>query len=312
MKRLDQLPQIAGEALGGLKAGAQLKKRIEAAAAAPTPFKSRQRALRPALAMLCVCVLAVGLYAAMPGFHPAVDPDTIHSIAAGQPSQTPKLRAMLDLPPGSVKLSAGTSVPEYRSIWAPKNGADFPLIAVQGRYYRLMNSPSSVPESMLGDKLGDIQEFTGEPSLSKTDSLLSNAVAQGETVWALENMNGAAVAAKVDGSLRVFQRISYAGAARVGTETLNDTLKVSGKAVGLELSGVGTITDAAVVADLVSTLLNNASYENASLISSDQSLLIQLDSGMTLQLLVKDDMVSACGSWSCPEFFEAFGAAAAK
>ena len=44
-------------------------------------------------------------------------------------------------------------------------------------------------------------------------------------------------------------------------------------------------------------------------VSAKQSLLIQLDSGLTLQLAVKNDKLSACGTWSCPEFLEAFEAA---
>ena len=31
--------------------------------------------------------------------------------------------------------------------------------------------------------------------------------------------------------------------------------------------------------------------------------------GLTLQLLTGDDSVSACGTWSCPDFFEAFAEA---
>ena len=40
--------------------------------------------------------------------------------------------------------------------------------------------------------------------------------------------------------------------------------------------------------------------------SGSGSLHIGLTNGLTLQLLVGDDTVSACGTWSCPEFFESF------
>ena len=42
------------------------------------------------------------------------------------------------------------------------------------------------------------------------------------------------------------------------------------------------------------------------------SLLIGLKNGLTLQLLVSDESVSACGTWSCPDFFEAFDEAVAS
>ena len=300
MKRLENLNEIANQTLGGLHAGTPLKQKIlekTTIAKKPRPFY-----LQPAFgAALSLCVVILGVYALLPKATP--DETTIHSIAAG--GGETQTRAMLNLAPGSVQLfSADTS--SHPSLWADGQGADFPLIAAFGKYYRLMESPPAIHESLLGEALGDIQEFTSEPSLSTTDTLVSNIAAQGETVYALSGMNGAAVAANVNGALRVFQRVSYAGNALKGGESLADTLKASGKVIALELSGYEPITDSETAAALVNTLLNNASYENASLLSSDSRLLIQLDSGISLQLMVKDDTVSACGSWSCPEFFEAF------
>ena len=39
---------------------------------------------------------------------------------------------------------------------------------------------------------------------------------------------------------------------------------------------------------------------------SSRSLLIQLDSGIVLQMAVNGERLIACGTWACPEFFEAF------
>lgn len=303
MKRLDNLNEIANQTLGGLHAGTPLKQKI--LEKATTAKKPRPFYLRPAFgAALSLCVILLGVYALLPKTAP--DETTIHSIAAGNGTSETNTRAMLNLAPGSVELFSG-GVSAYPSIWAEGQGADFPLIAVSGSYYRLMESPPAIHESLLGESLGEIQEFTSEPSLSAADTILSNAAAQGETVYALSGMNGAAVAANVNGTLRTFQRVSYAGNARKGSETLADTLKVSGKVIALELSGYEPITEKEKAAALVDTLLANAVYENASLLSSDSRLLIQLDSGIALQLVVKGDSLSACGSWSCPEFFEAFG-----
>lgn len=304
MKNLDRLPQIADEMLGGLHAGSDLKMRILNTAV--QKGRSKGFLLRPAVAAFCVIALAVGLVAAYPKQAVPDGPQKLHSIAAGQSETPAPMRALLDLPDGSITLSSGVELPEYRSVWSPKNGADFPLIGVSGRFYRLMRNPVAVPEELLGEELAQVDTFTNEPSLLGENGVYSNVVSQGETVYALDDMTNALVAAKVDGVLRAFQRVSYAGYARVGKETLDDTLKVSGKVVGLELSGVGTVSDPAKAAELAELLLSNASYEGAALINSEQALLIQLDSGMTMQLVVKGDTVSALGSWSCPEFFEAF------
>ena len=75
----------------------------------------------------------------------------------------------------------------------------------------------------------------------------------------------------------------------------------------MTLEGVGTVEDADAQA-LMQTLLDNASYQSTGM-SGSGSLHIGLTNGLTLQLLVGDDTVSACGTWSCPEFFEAFAAA---
>ena len=76
--------------------------------------------------------------------------------------------------------------------------------------------------------------------------------------------------------------------------------------MAVELSGVGTITDQNTAESLVDTLLDNASFESSGSVSGSQSLLIQLDNGITVQMAVKDDKLSACGTWSCPEFIDAF------
>ena len=109
--------------------------------------------------------------------------------------------------------------------------------------------------------------------------------------------------------MRLFQRVSFNGNALKGSETLADVMQLSGHVASIELSGVGTITDASVCADLISLLLNDATYESSGSLSAKQSLLIELDNGLVYQFTVKNDKIASCGTWSCPEFFEAFEAA---
>ena len=56
-------------------------------------------------------------------------------------------------------------------------------------------------------------------------------------------------------------------------------------------------------------LINRAVYQGSQSRESDKALLVQYGSGVVLQLAVSGDSLSACGTWSCPEFFKAFRAA---
>ena len=112
-------------------------------------------------------------------------------------------------------------------------------------------------------------------------------------------------AANVNGQMRVFQRVSFGDSALVGGEKLSDTLKAS-SAVALELSGVGAINDPATAQRLMDILVKNASFLRAGGSETNQSLLIQLKSGLVLQMAVNGERVIACGTWACPEFFDAF------
>ena len=79
--------------------------------------------------------------------------------------------------------------------------------------------------------------------------------------------------------------------------------------VALELTGVGTVTDPAQAQALFSLLINTAQMTRPGASETSQSLLIGLQNGLALQMSVRDESLMACGTWSCPEFFEAFEAA---
>ncbi len=320
MKRLQQLNEIAQEALGGLNAGQELRLRI--LKTAKTQKRPAQRGLlRPApmmfMAAALVVLLAAGSLLAPGTLAPSTvqngGNDVFDSLPSGQATALPfAARALLDVPPGSISLSAGSN-PEYRSIWANGSGGNFPLLGVGGKYYRMMRNPSSIPQNLLDSSIGQVAEFTDEPALADASQIISNIVGQGETVYTVSGMGDALVAASVNGEMRAFQRVSFANNAITGGESLGDTLGIGGKVIGMELTDVGTVSDEATASYLADILLNNASFENASgSQSGKRSLLIQLSNGLFVQMFVKNDTLSACGSWSCPEFFEAFSAAASN
>ena len=301
---LQQLPQAAAQGLGGLTAGSHLKARIQLAATAPK--KARFRIPMRLLAPVACCAAALVLFLALGT--PWQQPDHTSLIISSSLGNETPLPGVLtgDLENGTIRITAGNRNPGYRSIWANANGGSFPLVGVNGRYYRLLTSPRDVPDSLLGSSLGTVAEYTTEPSLSGTNTILSNTVGFGKPVYAVRGMNNTLIAAEVNGEMRLFQRVSFNGNARRGSETLADTLQITGQVVAMELSGVGTITDPAVCERLLSTLLNCAVYESSGSVSSQQSLLIELNNRLVLQMAVRGDNLAACGVWSCPEFLEAF------
>ncbi|MGI6695535.1 MAG: hypothetical protein ACOX6O_04740 [Christensenellales bacterium] len=295
MIKLDQLPQVADETLGGLKADLSLLYR------APRPAPAPSRRVR-ALAMAFSVVLVVGLAALIPP-SPTPIPQVTH-YQAGVPLSLPSdARSSADLPRGSLVLSQEER-PAYQGVWARGSGGNFPLIRLDGRFYRLLSKPDDV-SAIVDCALGQVALHTAEPALDRTGDTLSSVVSQGDSVYAIPGMAGGAVAAPVDGKMRAFQRVSFAGSALVGAEALQDTLPPG--AVTLQLSGVGTVSEPDEVSRLMDILFSQAVFQGSQLKESKQALLIQYPNGLVLQMAVSGSSLSACGTWSCPAFFEAFG-----
>ncbi len=294
--RLRELPQIAQES--GLEAGDALKERILRAERRP----ARPRYYRAAVILAAAAVLVLVTVAVMPLMRHEQAPMLTGQSAGGA---TPTQAVLTgDVKGGSVVISSG-GVPEYRSIWAKGQGANFPLICAEDRYYRMLDTPSRISESLIGRELGTVSVYTQEPALT-SGGIISNIVPEGEKVWTLSGMDGTMAAAYVNGSLRVFQRVAYSGNAILGGETLKDTLR-AGTVTELALSGVGSVSGQQAQ-ELFAVLLRCASYQNAKCAETGQTLLIYMDSGLVLQLCVSGETVSGCGTWSCPDFLEAFPA----
>lgn len=306
MKQLEQLPQIASRQLGGLEADPTLlcKIRIEAAERRQRP--ARAAVLRPVLAVCAALVLCVGAVAALQPQQPAVTDEpmvaarTLDSRAAGDAAAQ---QTVVDgVPKGSISMSAGVRR-AAGSLFSQSENASFPLITLNGASYRMLERPEALDSALLGAEAGTVSEFNVEPALG-SGGVVSNAAACGAKVYAVEDMGGALVAAQVDGAMRVFQRVSYAGTAIIGAETLADTLCAAQDVAWMELDGTGR-AEGEEARRLMETLLDCADYQSTAF-SGDVSLQIGLSNGLTLQLMTGEDSVSACGTWSCPDFFEAF------
>lgn len=304
MKELKQLPGICDELLGGLNASPELLTRVLAG----KPTKTRRTlAVRRVTAFALSAAMVLGLMLGLPAvLKLRQDDQVIMTQAAGDLPEGGRTAAF-DVPRGSIKLVNTGAVPGYQGVWASGSGANFPLVRVQGKYYRLLTNPTSFGDDM-GGALGQVAVNTSEPALDTSD-IVSNVVAQGETVYEVSGMDGAAVAAKVDDVMRVFQRVSFSGSALIGSESLSSTLGQAGAVKALQLSGVGTVTDPATISSLMGALLNNAAYQGSGSRATSQALLIEYDNGLVLQMAVKGNSLSGCGTWACPEFIEAFAAA---
>lgn len=306
MNRLDTLSDVASRQLGGLKADDKLFLKIRLAAA-EQPVK--RRGLKPVLAVCAALVVVLGAVLAVtqPAGQQLAGPQNglMDSRSAGsEPTAEPGLGG--SLPQDSLTMSAGVADMSGTLFEAAADGS-FPLVTLEGATYRLLESPAQVDQSLLGDALGEVTEFNVEPALG-SGGIVSNAVSVGETVYAIAGMDGALVAAPMSGSLRLFQRVSYGGKAIIGSQTLGDTLCDPADVAWMEMNG-RRVDDTAAAQNLMQTLLDDADYQSTAMTGSGQ-MQIGLKNGLTLQLLVGDDCVSACGTWTCPEFMQAFESAA--
>lgn len=319
--KLDELRPIANEMLGGLHADEAMRHRIlRAAKEDASPRRKPMMRAVPAVGMAALALVCVGV-AGMRLNRPADSgsavlmaanaPDAavveIASIAAGEGSAVYDGELVADLGSGA---RIGVQAAKAESLFAEEDG-EIPIVAVEGRVYRMLRTPKDIGSSMLGGEVGSVATHDEMPSMASPKEMqagLSNVAAVGAAVYAVKGLDDAtAVAAEVDGSMRVFQRVSYAGRGPAGA-SLEDTFSVRGSVKEMTLSGVGTLSGDAAN-DVMAVLLDGAVLKSADATARNQTLTVTLDNGLKLQMGVSGDTVCACGGWSCPEFFEAFEAA---
>ncbi|MDO5377793.1 MAG: hypothetical protein Q4G52_05605 [Clostridia bacterium] len=307
LKALDQLGTITDEMLAGLHADEAMRLRVKAVV---QEGRSPRRRVRwtpvvccAALALVCVGVGTSRLRSVQPA--PFADPVQIENIAAGD-GAVEGARTVADLGGGALVRKAA---PTAESLFATADG-DIPMVSVGGAVYRLLTQPGDVGASLRGERLGSVAAFAKEPSLASAEQMeagISNIVPEGTEVYAVAGMDAStAVLAEVDGKMRLFQRVSYAGKGP-GAQSLEKTFSVRGAVEKLELSGVGELSGEAANA-AIGVLLDQAVLTSADQTASRQFLTVTLQNGLKLQLGVSGDTLCGCGGWSCPEFFEAFEA----
>nr|HML48778.1 hypothetical protein [Clostridia bacterium] len=212
---MEKMPEATGQMLQGVQANAALRHRILIASArrggprtAAYAPKQVARRLVPAMSMALVLMLmvAIGMQYANPLAKPGAEVQqqvNLNSYAAG------------DLYFGSLQVSG---IPQYRSLFATLSSGEPALISVNGRYYQMLNSPVSVPENLLDTKHGDIQPSGNDISMADRLGVVSNIVGDGEVIYSVKGYSTRTlIAAKVNGSMRLFQRVAYAAKSLAGS-----------------------------------------------------------------------------------------------
>ena len=307
MKALEHLAPIAEEMLAGLHADERMRLRIKnAARAGKTRRKNRiwVPAVCCAAAVLALAVIIPGRLAPIAASTDGVVP--VYAIAAGGGAQAIG-QTLADLGSGAKVRASSRGA---QSLYAAADG-DIPMVALGGAVYRMLSSPADMGGGLMAGEIGTVTTHTKEPSLLSGNELsagASNVAAQGAAVYAVAGLDvHTAVAAEVDGKMRLFQRVSYAGRGP-GSLGLEDVFSVRGQVRSAELTGRGELTGEAAQ-KAIDVLLDHAVLVSADETARKDCLIVTLESGLKLQLGVSGDMLCGCGGWSCPEFFEAFDAA---
>ena len=312
-KSLDQLGPIADEMLGGLQADEVMRLKIKRAAEAGHVRRKPVMRFAPAVCCAVLALACVGAIAPRLSEKPAENTVmlasepmavAIDTIAAGEGPAFDGGQLVADLGDNARVRTAGAPA---QTLFAQGEG-DIPLVTVDGAVYQMLVTPKDVGNSLLGDSLGDVTLFDEHPSLASPKEMaagLSNVAQQGAVIYSVKGLpKTTVVAAEVDGGMRLFQRVSYAGKGPAGA-SLEDTFGVRGKVKSMELSGVGTLEGDKANA-VIAVLLDEAVLKSADASARRQTLTVTLNNGLKLQLGVSGDTVCGCGGWSCPEFFEAF------
>ena len=105
--------------------------------------------------------------------------------------------------------------------------------------------------------------------------------------------------------MRLFQRVSYAGKGP-GGQGLEDTFSVRGQVDGIDALRRGHTDRRRGKRRGGCAARPRDAQVSGYVFARKQTLTVTLTNGLKLQLGVSGDTVSACGKWSCPEFFEAF------
>lgn len=320
LNKPEQLRQAVDDALGGLKADARLKSRIEFALLAPDKKPSRVKTQVRSGFMLrrvvpVAAALAVAVFAAA-GFisyqHHGENNKVLAIVAAGDTdnvSEETTKQPTDNLPGNIASVNDAIKQVSYSSVWSPASKSTFPVIGVNGRYYRELAKPATLPGSVGVKQIGTVTKYADEPFISDNSPVVSNTVPVGTNVYEVSGMGGTFIAADTESGRRVYQRASVNNSGTLNGETLADTAQIAGHIKKVSLSNVGSIEDSSKANEFFRGIASDAIFEGNGELTGSQAMIFTLDNGLSLQFVVKGNKIHACGTWSVPELQERFKAA---
>lgn len=290
-----EFKNMADQALGGLEAGPVLWQKITLEAAEQAERNARPKAIwKPMLAGgLAVAMAAAAVFTVLPAKKNPVGTDTaiVQTLSAGANDNVAAV-AYTEAP---FAMKAG--VQSGSALFAGE-GEDG-LVIMDGSAYRM--TADTVAADLLGNELGTVMEFSLQPSLSDGKAV-SSVVPNGGTVYTVKGMEGILAAAEVDGAMHLFQRVSYLG--RTGADSLEQLLCTADEVAAFSVNG--TVYEGEAAQKLFAALVSDAELLSSGS-AGEGELLITMTNGLKLRFWLGDETVSACGTWYCPDFFEAAG-----
>ena len=180
---------------------------------------------------------------------------------------------------------------------------ELPMLSLPGAVYALQDGALSAEQ--VGEALGSVALWTETPSVAlSSGESVSNLLPVGARIHALSGLpRTTAVAAELDGSWRLFRRVSYAGV--FGARSLEECLAIRGQVAQIDWQGRGTLTGAAAEGAL-SRLLDTATLVAKEAEPGETAVDFILSSGVTLRWSADGDTLIGCGAWAAPEFAAAF------
>ena len=181
-------------------------------------------------------------------------------------------------------------------------GREIPVICMNGAAYQLLKEPAELDSSLVGGAVGTVSLVTETPSLEVgSGETVSDCTENGANIYRVASLpETTAVAAEVDGKMRLFQRISYAG---YGTENaaLADLLGIRGQVSEISMSSGGTLSGD-VAEQALELLLDSAVCIADDAEPGTETVTFVLADGLQLQMTADGGTLVGCGAWQCPEF----------
>lgn len=310
MVDLEKLPAISESVLHGLQADDSLKQKI-LYKAANSDIKKTRSYFRYIPAVCCAVTLILVSFIFLKTINSSVNPEppTISTIASGSPRViTPvSLHTVTDIGEKAFNTEnvyiAASDVSS--GIWSRSHNGYFPLVLINDKAYRLISDEYSVIGSAdLDGLVGSVRVCSAEPGIEKADGILSNILESDTNIYNIKGTNQSLIAAAFNQKIMVFQRAGFNGKSIINNEQFKDTVVPPDAVNSLDIPGYGLFSDEETVKRLYNILYEHAVFENSGSVTGNEYLIIGLKNGLSEQLAVKGNKLYACGTWSCPEFWD--------